>query len=129
MILYVEDDMLSRRIMSVLMKTMGYAHLTIFEDSTNFMAKLASLSARPDLIFLDIHMKPYDGFTILKMLRADTFYADSTVIALTASVMSEEVEELHRAGFNGGLAKPIDQNVFPALVERILQGEKVWHVL
>ncbi len=127
--LYVEDDMLSRRVMSVMMMTMGYSQLTVFNDSANFMAKVAALPAKPDLIFLDIHIKPHDGFAMLKMLRDDPDYADARVIALTASVMSEEVEALHRAGFDGGIAKPLDQAVFPDLVQRILNGETVWYVL
>jgi CheY-like chemotaxis protein len=63
------------------------------------------------------------------MLREHPDYHDVMIIALTASVMNEEVEELRLAGFNGGIAKPIDQNIFPDLVALILKGEHVWHVL
>jgi CheY-like chemotaxis protein len=50
------------------------------------------------------------------------------VVALTASVMNEEVERLKKAGFNGVLAKPIDQQAFPGVITRILNGEHIWNV-
>jgi CheY-like chemotaxis protein len=108
---------------------MGCSQLTIFEDSANFMARVEGLDVKPDVFFLDIHVRPHDGFAMLKMLREHPDYRDAKVIALTASVMNEEVEELRLAGFDGGIAKPIDQNVFPDLVALILKGERVWHVL
>ena len=33
------------------------------------------------------------------------------------------------AGFDGGIAKPVDQDVFPELVSLILSGEPVWHIV
>lgn len=126
---YVEDDPISRHIMKTLLcRLMPFENVAIFEDSADFMPRLESLSFVPEVFFLDIHMEPYDGFALLDMLRQDTRFADSMVIAVTASVMNEEVEQLHDAGFDGGIAKPIDQMEFPGLIERILQKEKVWFV-
>ena len=48
------------------------------------------------------------------------------IIALTASVMREEVRKLMSAGFNGCLAKPIDLATFPDTLRRIMAGEAVW---
>ena len=62
------------------------------------------------------------------MLRADPNYSGAIVIALTASVMNEEIELLQQSGFDGAIGKPIDVDVFPDLIQRILDGEKVWHV-
>lgn len=128
--LYVEDDPMSRQIMRLLItRSMKYSKLTIFEDSMDFMEKLEALAEKPTVILLDIHMKPHDGITLLHMLRDHAAYHEARIVALTASVMSEEVEKLRTAGFDGGIAKPVDQNLFPKLIERILQGEHVWHVM
>jgi hypothetical protein len=43
--------------------------------------------------------------------------------------MNEEVEMLQDAGFDGGIAKPIDQQVFPQLIERIMAGEDIWSIM
>ncbi len=126
---YVEDDAVSRSIMqTMLCRVMGYEHLTVFPDSTDFITKLESLPARPDVIFLDIHVQPYNGFQMLDMLRGHERYKETFVVALTASVMNEEVKQLREAGFDGGIAKPLDQAHFSDLVQSILRRESVWHI-
>jgi len=128
-ILYVEDDLFSREVMELLLVEMlGYSQLTVFEDSTNFMTRLQKLERKPDIIFLDIHMVPHNGFEMLKMLRDHEAYQNVPVVALTASVMNEEVQLLQSAGFNSCISKPIDQRAFPDIMARILKGEKLWRI-
>jgi len=91
--LYVEDDPLSREVMQTLMENVvGVQSLAIFDTSEDFIERLQSLSPRPDFILLDIHVAPHDGYDLLKMIRADDRFAACRVIAVTASVMSEEVQ-------------------------------------
>lgn len=128
-ILYFEDDTLSRDVMrTCLTRGLGYQNVTIFEDSSDFERRLGGLSSKPDVIFLDIHMEPIDGFTMLKLIRQSLAYQATKVIALTASVMNEEVRMLKEAGFDGVIAKPLDYDTFPAVLRRILDGEQVWHI-
>lgn len=126
---YVEDDPMSRKALElILTRVMGIGNVHIFPDSTDFMEKVHALPQHPDLFLLDIHVPPYSGFEMLKMLRADTAYANARIVALTASVMNEEVALLRDSGFDGVCGKPIDIANFPSVIERILGGEKVWHV-
>lgn len=126
-ILYVEDDTLSRKVMNDLLKRrLGYQQITIFEDSEDFVEKLDSLSPIPDIIFLDIHMQPLDGFEMLKQIRKNSAFQATRVVALTASVMNEEVKLLQQKGFDGVFAKPLDVDAFPNVLLRILDGEQVW---
>ncbi len=128
--LYVEDDPLSRQVMQLLMvDAMNIQQLTIFQDSNGFMDRLRALPTKPDIILLDIHMKPLDGFALLQLLRTDQDYQQTRVIALTASVMNEEVERLKHSGFDGAVAKPLSIRTFPVLLERIVKGESVWHIV
>lgn len=128
-ILYVEDDETSREIMEMLLTyRMGYSAITIFKDTTAFMDRLGQLKPKPTLFFLDIHVRPTGGFEILKQLRADEQYAGAVVVAVTASVMNEEVDALQTAGFDGVIAKPIDPDAFPGQVTALLEGGKVWHI-
>jgi len=129
-ILYVEDDLENREIMQILVKdVMGLTELTIFEDSKDFMQRVEALSPQPEVILLDIHVLPHTGFEMLKMLRNHDTYREIPVAALTASVMNEEVKQLKEAGFDGVIAKPLDMDSFPEMLQRIMQGENVWHII
>ncbi len=128
-IFYIEDDELSREVMHTLLtRGLGYTSVTIFESSSEFELKLDTLTTIPDVIFLDIHMEPTDGFTILNLLRQRTKYDSTRVVALTASVMNEEVKKLKDAGFNGVIAKPLNYETFPNALLRILDKEDIWSV-
>jgi CheY-like chemotaxis protein len=127
--LYVEDDEFSRTVMELLLtRALGFTQLTMFEDSSNFLKKMEALSLKPDLIFLDIHMKPDDGFALLTLLRSHESYCKAKVVAVTASVMNEEVELLKEAGFDGALAKPLDIGFCSEFIKRTINGERVWHI-
>ncbi len=127
--LYVEDDSMSREVMRMMMQRVPHVEaLTIFEDSANFAARINTLTPVPGLILLDIHVAPMDGFAMLAQLRADPRFATSRIVALTASVMNEEVTQLRTSGFDGAIAKPLSLQSFPALIDRIMRGESVWHI-
>src|SRR5579859_5101982 len=93
--LYVEDDELSRQIMQTLLqRVMGYTKVYLFRDSDHFRERLHALPTKPTVMFLDIHMQPVNGFELLQTIRADDSYQDTIVIAVTASVMNEEMTRL-----------------------------------
>jgi CheY-like chemotaxis protein len=129
-ILYVEDDPQSRKLMNMLLKgRMKLPHVTILEDSQDFLANVEAIDPKPNIILLDIHMKPFNGFEMLTMLRDLPWTRETPIVALTASVMNEEVQRLRSIGFNGCLAKPIDLETFPDTLQRILDGEVIWRIL
>lgn len=128
-VVYVEDDRSNRRVMSLLMKRgLGIKDYVEFEDTTNFMQRLDNLQRRPDILLLDIHVQPHNGFEILQMVRKHSQYARTKTIALTASVTNEEVEQLRSRGFDGAIGKPIKLSTFEDLLRRILSGEAVWSI-
>jgi CheY-like chemotaxis protein len=128
-ILYVEDEARSRKVMRMIASEMDIADLTIFEDSSDFLTRIEALNPKPDLIFLDIHVKPHSGFEMLEMVRQVQPLKEVPVVAMTASVMNEEIQQLRVAGFNGCIAKPIDMDTFPDSVRRILNGEAIWRII
>ena len=126
--LYVENDELSREVMHALLtRGLGYHAPITLETSKGFEDELATLDPKPDVIFLDIHMEPLDGFEMLQLIHQNPNYSTTPVIALTASVMNEEVRKLKESGFDGVIAKPLDYDTFPRALERILNGEQVWN--
>jgi len=129
-VLYVEDDRQSRKLMRMLLSDrMRLTDVTILEDSGDFLAQVEALDPKPSVIFLDIHMEPLNGFEMLDILHSLPWTANVPIIALTASVMNEEVQKLKSSGFNGCLAKPIDLATFPEVLRRILDGETIWRIL
>ena len=127
--LYVEDDPNSRKVMNLLMtKFLKVKALFLFEDSTDFENRLRDLDPIPEIILLDIQVYPLDGFDMLKIIRQTPKLQQSKVIALTASVMNEEVERLRTAGFDGTISKPLSMSNFPTLIHRIANGESVWYI-
>lgn len=129
-VLYAEDDVYSCEIMRLILEgEMGLQHVTIFQDSADFLSRVQALQPQPDVVLLDIHMQPYNGFEMLAMLRTLETFQTVPVIALTASVMNEEVQQLKTAGFNSVISKPIDQDAFPDMLAEVLRGKQIWHVI
>lgn len=128
-VLYVEDDAASRNVLRMIQRiSPELMTALILEDSEDFERQLLALAPQPNLILLDIHVKPFSGFEMLEIIRRHKAFDLVPVVALTASVMNEEVELLKQAGFQGVLGKPLNMDEFPELVERIMSGEKVWYV-
>jgi two-component system sensor histidine kinase EvgS len=126
--LYVENDELSREVMKTLLtRLLGYPQVVILESSHNFEEELAKIEPKPTVIFLDIHMEPIDGFEMLKLIHQEEGYQKIPVVALTASVMNEEIRKLRESGFDGVIAKPLNYETFPRTLQRILNGEEVWN--
>lgn len=128
-VLYVEDDLGSRDVVKMVERmNPGLMQVLMWEDSSNFIERLLALPIIPDVILLDIHVAPYTGFDMLRFIREQANFTSVVVIALTASVMNEEVEMLKTAGFQGVFSKPLDMDAFPDLIMRVINGENIWYV-
>lgn len=128
-VLYVEDDPGSRDVVRMVQRmNPGIFELTVFDDSYDFEQRLLRLDPQPDLILLDIHVDPFTGFDMLAMIRNRPEYDATPVVALTASVMNEEVQTLQDSGFHGVVSKPLNLDEFPNIIQRIMEGEEIWYV-
>src|SRR5260221_3268900 len=128
-VLYVEDDPQSRTVMRILLeRRMGLQAVTILENSQNFREVVSALHPKPTIVFLDIQVEPHNGFQMLEILRQLDWARHVPIVALTASVMNEEIQHLKTASFHGVLSKPINLRKFPDLFNRILARELVWYI-
>ena len=128
-LVYVEDDENSILVMKMVVeRVMGLPKLHVLQSRTDFVQQVKELGVVLDVFLLDIHMKPYGGVELLSMLKKDPQFDKSKVIAVTASVTNEEVSLLKRGGFDGAIAKPLNIEVFPDLIARIINGEQVWYI-
>jgi CheY-like chemotaxis protein len=129
-LVYVEDDEASIVVMKAIVeRVMKLRTLYVLQNRADFVEQVKQLGVTPDIFLFDIQMQPYDGFELLSMLRGDPEFNRSKVVALTASVMSEEVARLKRRGFDGAIAKPLNIEAFPDLIAKIMNGESVWYIV
>ena len=125
-IVYVEDDPLSCQVMQLMAEHILRArNFTVFEDSTNIVSRIRALDRRPDIIFLDIQIKPHDGYEMVQMIRQDAELKEVKVVAITASVVAA-TDRLRACGFDGAINKPVNPVTFPRLIERIVEGGQIW---
>jgi two-component system CheB/CheR fusion protein len=84
---------------------------------------LAALeAAKPDLLLLDIGMRPIDGLECLKAIRATPGYNTIPAIALTGYARDCERAAFQAAGFEAVLTKPIlDNDLFAAIAAMFAQ--------
>ena len=72
---------------------------------------------RPDLLVLDILMRPLDGMRCLELIRARPGYGDIPAVAITAQARPADRQRIIAAGFEAVFAKPILD--YPALLRSI----------
>lgn len=76
----------------------------------------------PRLILMDIELPGIDGVEAFKKIRGDAHTQNIPIVALTASAMTTERETILAYGFDGYIAKPIDQVVFAETIKKIIYG-------
>lgn len=127
--LIVDDDEVTCHIVSeILERVIGTSKVKSFSDSVDFANKLINLSYKPDIIFLDIFIKPINGYKMLEIIRSHPKFDTSKVVSLTASVMPQSIDQMKLANFDGMISKPIIFDAFPNLIQLIWEGNEVWYV-
>ena len=104
LVLIVEDDDNSRKLLRDALQVTGYQ--TVEAPTGELGLQLAS-ERKPALILLDIQLPGISGFDALRSLRENPATSAIPVIAVTASVMSAQQNDLLRAGFDALEPKPI----------------------
>ena len=104
LILIVEDDANSRKLLRDALQVIGYATL---EALSGEQALDLATEHAPALVLMDIQLPGINGVEALRRLRADPATRAIPVIAVTASVMNAQRAEFQDAGFDGLEYKPV----------------------
>lgn len=104
LILVIEDNEINRKLVRDVLQFRGFE---VVEAGTGEDGLASAKARKPDLVLMDIQLPGIDGVTALRHLRADPDTRDIPVIALTASALPEERNQILAAGFDGYETKPI----------------------
>jgi len=120
-ILIVEDNDKNRKLVRDVLTFKGY---TVIETETGEEAIRLAQARRPSLVLMDIRLPGIDGIEALRRLRAEPTTRGIPVMAMTASVMTEDRQKIMDAGFDASQGKPIKVHDFVAAVEELLERHR-----
>ncbi len=124
LILIIEDNEKNRKLERDILQFHGYR--TMEADTAEEGIGLAQATP-PALVLMDIQLPGMNGIEALHHLRADPRTRAIPVIAVTASAMTHDRQQIMAAGFDGYQAKPIDVTQLVAAVrqavDRPAEGE------
>ena len=120
-ILVVDDVKINRMILASFLKG---THMIVDEAENGAVAVDRVRTAPPgyyDLVFMDIQMPVMDGCMATRAIRASD-HPDAQklpIIAMTANVFKEDIQEVLDAGMNGHIGKPLDLKLVLDTIRKI----------
>jgi signal transduction histidine kinase/ActR/RegA family two-component response regulator len=122
-ILYIEDNQVNVLLVEELVKTVS--GLAIASEPSGRAGVARARALKPDLVLIDLQLPDFDGFEVLRRLRADPGTAAIPCIALSANAMPEDIERGLAAGFADYWTKPIDFSVFLSALKKRFPAQPV----
>jgi two-component system cell cycle response regulator DivK len=122
LILIVEDHEKNRKLVRDVLKFKGYE---VIEAETGEEGVRLALERRPSLVLMDIRLPGIDGVEALRRIRADVTTRAIPIMAITASVMTEDRQKIMDAGFDAYQSKPLNMKHFAAAVEQLLERTRI----
>lgn len=120
-ILYIEDDLLSRNLVSQVLEQSGYE---VFLAADGLSGLRMAQAEPPDLILVDLGISRLDGYEVATRLRSLPSLASTPIVALTARVKEGDRERALTAGCDGYISKPIDVDELANQISHYLAGHQ-----
>ncbi|HYC53141.1 MAG TPA: response regulator [Gemmatimonadaceae bacterium] len=117
-VLVAEDNPINQEVAQVMLRKRGHV-VTVVEDGA--LAVTAVANEMFDIVLMDVQMPTMDGIEATRRIRQD--HPRLPIIALTASVSSEEKDRCLSAGMTGYLTKPFKPHELFATIEGIEVGD------
>jgi len=116
-ILVVDDSLIIRKNIKKYITNLGHAIAGEAKNGTMAIEKCKEL--KPDLITMDITMPDMDGITAVKKIRE--FNAESNIIMVTSHGQEDMVVSSLKAGAQGYLLKPINEEKLSQAIGNIYE--------
>jgi two-component system, chemotaxis family, chemotaxis protein CheY len=115
-ILIVDDMSTVRRIVSKILKELGYNRLEMAENGQEAWDILNRSSF--DLVISDWNMPVLTGIELLKLCRADSKYAKVPFILLTAEAEAVQVSDAVKSGVSNYVIKPFTGDILKVKLQQ-----------
>jgi len=121
-VLVVDDNQINRLLINKVLTKWG-ASIEFAENGEEAIEKLES-NHQIDVVLMDIHMPVMGGIEATQIIRSkeDPFYQQLPIIALTASMLNSEINEIENSGMNDYILKPFDPK---GLYDKLTKYQKV----
>lgn len=120
-ILVVDDEEDIRDALTEILENEGH---DVFEAENGAEVMAMTISARIDLILLDMAMPEMNGFTVMKLLNADPKTATIPVIVVTGLGRPDHLDDARRLGTIDYINKPWADNEVEMRVDWALNRKK-----
>jgi len=107
-VLVVDDNQINRILVNKVLKKWGTT-VDFAENGQEAVDKIAA-NQNYDVVLMDVHMPVMGGLEATEILRAknETYFQQLPILALTASMLSNEVNQMIEAGMNDFILKPFE---------------------
>lgn len=123
-ILVVDDDVLTRKILSALLRKYSY-NVSVVGSGSEAWDLLKQQPTKFDLVLTDVMMPVISGITLLQMINEDAALRDIPVILMSGTVVdSKTANETIKSGGQDYLSKPIGKDLLKKKVDMVLQN--IW---
>jgi CheY-like chemotaxis protein len=116
-VLVIEDSVQNIRLFRAVLRLAG---ATVLDAERALSGIDIARREKPDIILMDIQMPGMDGLTATRLLRECEETRHIPVVAVTASVLEGDRDEVIAAGCDGYLTKPIDPDTFAEAIAGFL---------
>jgi len=123
-ILLAEDVDINREIVIALLEPLSL-EIECAANGQEAVKMFSEAPTRYDLIFMDVQMPEMDGYEATRLIRASGLpqSREIPIIAMTANVFREDVEQCLAIGMNEHVGKPLNFADVLAILRKYLKGE------
>jgi CheY-like chemotaxis protein len=107
-VLIVDDNHINRLLINKILKRWN-ASADFAENGIEAVHKIET-NHNYNVVLMDIHMPEMNGLEATRIIRSkpEPYFQQLPIIALTASVLNEQMEEIYTAGMNDYIQKPFE---------------------
>src|ERR1700694_4716379 len=116
-VLIVDDYTTMIRIITNLLRQLGFEHIDEANDGTAALEKMRM--RKYGLVISDWNMEPMTGYDFLQEVRADPNLATTPFIMITAESKTENVIAAQKAGVNNYIVKPFNAATLKSKIEAV----------
>lgn len=107
-VLVVDDNQINRLLISKVLKKWGGT--ADFAENGEQAVSMIEANKNYEVVLMDLHMPVMGGLEATKVLRSkpEPYCQKVPIIALTAAMLNNQMEEINAAGMNDYVLKPFD---------------------